>query len=356
MPKSKPVLKADENKKTHATARDVARHAGVSTSTVSRVLSKQNSDLISEATRRRVIAAAEELGYTPDPIARALRGRKSNLLGLIVREIDDPFFARFTAELSRQAREMDYHIVLGYAQSDVQEALQMTSLLDTRHTDGVFILGDLKDDEVALGKMALGQTPIIALCRGRSPASLFTINSDNAEGTYELLNHLCDLGHRRIAFLDGGWLGDMRERRDAYLAYLTDRRLEQRPEWSETDANSLEGAFRAMSRLLGLAHRPTAVVAADDMMAFGAIKAITEAGLRVPQDISVVGFDDIELAAYYNPALTTVRQPIEEMARQALNLMIDLIQRPDALRSEVMIRIRPQLIIRQSSGPVARDE
>ena len=165
--------------KSGVTARDVAELVGVSPSTISRVLNNNASTLISETTRQRVLAAAEQLGYTPDPIARALRGKKSNLLGLIVREIADPFFARFISELSVQARARSYHLVLGHAQSDPEEALTMTDVLDTRHTDGVIVLGDLKNDEATLQEMLVGKHAVVAVCRGphlpRFIPSLLTI-------------------------------------------------------------------------------------------------------------------------------------------------------------------------------------
>ncbi len=341
-----------EHPKGRVTSRDVAERVGVSPSTVSRVLNNNGSDLISAETRQRVLQAAAELGYTPDPIARALRGKKSNLLGLIVREIADPFFAQFISELSIQAREMNYHLVLGHAQSDPNEALTMTDVLDTRHTDGVIVLGDLKDDEAALHEMLVGKHAVVGVCRGPSPASLVTVNTDNYAGVYGLLDHLYSLGHRRFGFVDGGWLGDIRERREAFLGYIADRNLNLRSEWIQAETNNAEGGYRAMQTLIGLADRPTAIVAADDLMAIGVLKAVTDAGLCVPADFSVVGFDDIELAQFFCPALTTMRQPIDEIIRHVLSLMFDLIGEPQLHRAETLIQIPPVLVVRQSTGPV----
>lgn len=334
------------------TARDVAERVGVSPSTVSRVLNNQGSHLISEETRQRVIRTAAQLGYTPDPIARALRGKKSHLLGLIVREIADPFFARFISELSVQARELNYHLVLGHAQSDPAEALTMTDVLDTRHTDGVIVLGDLKDDEAALHEMLEGKHAVVAACRGPSPASLYTVNTDNHAGIAGLLDHLVDLGHRRFGFIDGGWLGDLRERREAFLHYLDARRLPLLPGWIQAESNNAEGGYRAMQTLIGMLERPTAVCAADDLMAVGALKAVADAGLRVPGDFSIVGFDDIDLARFFCPSLTTMRQPIDEMSRHVLSLILELIGDPQLQREQTLIQIPPVLVVRQSTGPV----
>ena len=351
MTSNTPKRRQSEQPKGRVTARDVAEHVGVSPSTISRVLNNTASDLISEETRQRVLEAAAQLGYTPDPFARALRGKKTHLLGLIVREIADPFFARFISELSGQARAMNYHLVLGHAQSDPEEALTMTSVLDMRHTDGVIVLGDLKNDEAALQEMLQGKHAVVALCRGPSPASLYTVNIDNRAGTYGLLDHLYDLGHRRFGFIDGGWLGDLRERREAFLRYVDERQLLARPEWIQARPNNAEGGYHAMQALIDLDEPPTAVVAADDIMAVGALKAVADAELRVPDDLSIVGFDDIDLARFFCPALTTMRQPIDRMSEHALDLMLELINQPQLQREETLIRIPPELIVRQSTGP-----
>ena len=343
-----------KRRKGRVTARDVADLVGVSPSTVSRVLNNSKNNLISEKTRQRVIEVANQLGYTPDPIARALRGAQSNLLGLIVREIADPFFAAFISEISIQARALNYHLVLGHAQSDPEEALTMTDVLDTRHTDGVIILGDLQDDEAALQEMLKGKHAVVAVSRGPSPASLYTVNADNYAGTFELLDHLYALGHRRFGFVDGGWLGDIRERREAFIKYMETRNLHIAPGWIQTQPNTAEGGYRAACAFIDLAERPTAIFAADDIMAIGLLKALTDAGLRVPDDFSVVGFDDIELAKYFCPALTTMRQPIDEMSRQVLSLVLELINEPDLQREQTMIQIPPVLMVRESTGPAPR--
>jgi DNA-binding LacI/PurR family transcriptional regulator len=340
-------------RRVRVSAHDVARLAGVSQSTVSRVLNKAQADLISAETRARVTEAAHRLGYSPNPIARALRGKQSHLLGLIVRDISDPFFTRMTAELTTQARLQNYHIVLGHARSSPQEALEFTDILDARHTDGVFLLGDLQGDEAALQEMLRFTHALVALCRGPSPASLYTVNSDNFAGTYALLDHLTGLGHRRIGFIDGGWLGDMRERGEAYRAYIEQHNLPQREGWIQSEKNDSQGGYLAMSRILALVERPTAVFASDDVMAIGAIKAANTAGCKIPEQLSIVGFDDIEFSSYFCPALTTVRQPVVKMVATALDLMMQLISDPEHVPEQKVIRLAPHLVVRQSSGPAA---
>ncbi len=338
------------------TARDVALLAGVSQSTVSRVLNDSETRLISDSTSQRVRAAALQLGYSPHPLARALRGKRTHLIGLIVREIEDPFFARFISQLSSQARELGYQIVLGHAHSDPKQALQMTAVLETRHCDGVILLGDLRDDVPATNKILKENRVVVALCRGQTAASVPTINSDNRTGMALLLEHLYNLGHRRMAFVSGGWLGDIRDRQQAFMAFLQLRGLPIVPEYSQTDDNALEGGYQAMRRLLARPVRPTAVRAADDVMAIGVLKAITDAGLRIPQDISVTGFDGIEMSQFTTPALTTVRQPVETMSKQALQLLMRLINNETIPDYDAVTLVQPELVVRQSSGAVPQPE
>jgi DNA-binding LacI/PurR family transcriptional regulator len=341
---------AEPNKGSRATAKDVARLAGVSQSTVSRILSGDSSPFFSEKTRRKVLKVAAELNYSPNPLARALRGKQTQLIGLIMRGINDPFLASLVSEISMQARSLGYQVVLGHAQSDPNEVLQISNVLDTRHTDGVIILGDFKEDQAAIREILEGRRAVVAICRGDARAEAVTINSDNQAGMHALLDHLTSLGHRRLAFIDGGWAGDFKERGKVYAQYLDEHHLEIRPEWTVVDSDDPIGGYQAMQRLLSLAERPTAVLASDDIIALGALKAAHDAGLRVPKDISITGFDGIDLTRYVSPGLTTVRQPIEEMSRRALTLLLEIIA-GKTLESEQLIRIQPELVVRQSTGP-----
>jgi LacI family transcriptional regulator len=344
------------SKRGRATAKDVAQLAEVSTSTVSRVLSGKGTDMIGAETTERVKAAAKTLGYSPDPIARALRGERTYLLGLIVREIADPFFSSFVSTLNLQARDMGYQLLLSHAHSDPEQALQVTSVLDARHCDGVLVLGDLRDDELAFQTMLERHRAIVGLCRGHAPGSLYTVNSDNEFGARLLFDHLLALGHRRIAYLDGGWLGDMRERRDAFIALARESGLMLSDDYIRVVSSDMAGGYEGARTLIGWRERPTAIMASDDAMAIGALRAVLAAGLHVPSDISVVGFDDIDAASYVTPTLTTVRQSVDEMSRQALSLLIDLIETENRPDSGTMIRVMPELRIRESTGPVRHNK
>jgi DNA-binding LacI/PurR family transcriptional regulator len=333
-------------------AQQVAQAVGVSQSTVSRVLSGKQGALISEATRERVLQVARELGYIPNPFAQALRGSKSNLLGLIVREISDPFFSKLIAELSIQARSRGYHIVLGHAGSDPMQAIELNSYLNMRHSDGIFLVGDLRDDESELFDLIGKNRAVVALCRGASPASLHTINVDNHLGIGMLMDHLKSLGHMKFGFINGGWLGDIRERMEAYIQYLEVHHLPNNPDWIQTDVNTSEGGYQAAGKLLRLGDIPTAVLASDDEMAIGAIRRFEEEGLRIPKDISLTGFDNIAVGSYLSPSLTTIEQPVDTMCSEALMMMIRIIDDSELINGPHLVRVNPKLVVRESVGPV----
>lgn len=335
------------------TSVDVAVLAGVSQSTVSRVLgSPDGSNFVSEKTVQRVREAARQLGYSPNPIARALRGERTHLLGLVVREIADPFFVTVIEKLNERARAAGYDMMLGHARSDAIEGLNMVRALDSRQCDGVLLLGDLKDDPAILRALLEERQPVVALCRGRRFEALPTVNCDNDLGIELLIHHLRSLGHSRIAFLDGGWIGDVRERLNSFLRQKESLTDTQDYMWLRVESDNWQGGYEAMRHLLSMVPRPTAVMASDDAMAIGILRAAHEAGVRVPEDISVTGFDDIGMAAFITPSLTTIRQPIEAMAEAALRKMLDQLEGKEVEAEQHFLQLAPQLVVRESTGPV----
>jgi len=335
------------------TGKDIAVFAGVSQSTVSRVLSSNgDSSLISEKTANRIKEIAREVGYSPNPIARALRGEKTNLIGLIVREIADPFFAGIIEEISLGLRQEGYYVILGHVHSDPVEGTQITRILDSRQCDGMIFLGDLRDDMKYIKKVIDEGHPAVTMCRGDQAEQIPSINCNNKNGTRMVFDHLLELGHKSFVFIDGGSIGDIRERRITCIELK-----EHYPELSisviRAERNNFKGGFKATQILLGRPNIPTAIMVADDGMAVGVLSAIKNAGLDVPGQISVTGFDDIELSQYTIPTLTTVRQPIEQMAKKAIQMLIKFINKEHLSESETRISLDPKLIIRNSTGPVS---
>lgn len=332
------------------TMQDIASAAGVSQSTVSRVLNDSPTSVpIAAETRERVREVAERLGYRPNPLARGLRGARTMLLGVIVREIMDPFFSMAIEAISAEALARGYNVVLGIAHSKADEAIALRAVLETRHCDAIILLGDMRDEPKFLEDLRATQTPVVALWHGTELEGVPTVNIDNKAGITAALDHLTGLGHRRVAFIGGRPLGDIRERRTAYLEYLAEKGLESPEEYVQNVANDPSGGHQALHVLMDLEIPPTAVVCSTDHLATGVLHAAAGLGLDVPADLSVVGFDDIPMASYTIPPLTTVRMPVAEMGAAAARLaMDDPDEAADSVSEDYMAT--PSLVIRESTG------
>jgi LacI family transcriptional regulator len=344
-----------ENRKVNRipTSLDVAKAAGVSQSTVSRVLNRKALKFISPTTRRRVLKIAGELGYSPNPLAQALRKGKTNLIGIVLRDIDDPLFALLVSHLSIKLREHGYHLILINAHGDPQEALEMRTIIDARHTDGLIIMGDLLEGQEALQQVVSSNAAVVSLFRKRYPGIGSVVTVDSYRGIELGLRHITDLGHRRIGFLGYHWLDDTALRRDAFITLMKDAGKPIEPGWIQIGDGGMEGGYATMKAMLASENRPTAVIACDDMMAIGAVRAASDAGLSVPQDVSVVGFDDIPMSRYLTPALTTVRMPVEAISTKVCGLLMQFIGAAEAPPTRIY-RVKPELIIRGSTGPRTR--
>lgn len=331
------------------TMQDIARVVGVSQSTVSRVLNDTPTSVpIAAETRERVQEVAQRLGYRPNPLARGLRGARTMLLGVIVREIMDPFFAMAIEALSAEALARGYNVVLGSAHSKADEAIALRAVLETRHCDAILLLGDMRDEPRFLEDLRASHTPVIALWHGTVLEGVPTVNTDNRAGMVAALEHLTDLGHTRIAFIGGRPLGDIRERRTAYVEHLEARGIAIPDDYVNNVSNEPAGGDAALRTLMSLETPPTAVVCSTDHLATGVLHAAADLGVNVPGDLSVVGFDDIQIATYTVPPLTTVHMPVAEMTSIAARLAMD-----GSIDDEAEIRnyvVTPSLVVRKSTG------
>jgi DNA-binding LacI/PurR family transcriptional regulator len=337
---------------------DIADAAGVSQSTVSRVLTgAPNAIPINPSTRERILEVARSMHYRPNPLARGLRGAKTMLLGVIVREITDPFWAGCVDAISTEANLRGYNVVLGHAHSKTDEAIALRAILETRHCDAILLLGDTSDQPRLLEELRDSNVPVVAMWQGMSSIpGISVIDVDNKSGADALMSHLLELGHRKIAFIGGAFvegrlIGDIGERRAAFLERAAAEGLEL-PEGFVSDAqNTYAGGSGAFRKLMSLPDRPAAVMASTDVLAIGALHAAGELGLAVPGDVSIVGFDDLPISEYTTPALTTVCMPIAEMAQAGVKAAVD----DDSDRESVPLQIlKPRIMIRASSGPVSR--
>jgi DNA-binding LacI/PurR family transcriptional regulator len=331
------------------TMRDIADATGVSQSTVSRVLSGTPTAVpIADATRTRVMETARRLGYRPNPLARGLRGAATMLLGVIVRDITDPFFAGAIEAASLEANRRGYNVVLGHAHRSADEAEALWAILEARHCDALLFLGDLRDRPDLIEDLQKTSIPVVALWHGSRESGIPTVSVDNRSGIAAVIDHLVGLGHLRIAFAGPQRLGDITEREDAYLASTHGHGLVIPDEYRQETANDYDGGAAAFDRLMDLEAPPTAIVAPTDVIAMGMLHAAYRRGLRVPQDVSISGFDDIPVAAVSVPALTTVRMPTEAMVLAAVDLAIG----PPEEIIDFHPILEPELVIRASTGPV----
>jgi len=344
--------------KRNPTMQDIADAAGVSQSTVSRILTGSHVAIpINPATRERVLETARRMRYRPNPLARGLRGARTMLLGVIVREITDPFFAGAVDAISEEASKRGYNVVLGTAHSNTTEAIALRAVLETRHCDAIILVGDTSDQPLLLRDLHETNATVVGAWQGSSSLDgVTTVNVDNGAGIYAVVDHLVELGHTRIAFIGGRFaagspLGDIHQRRLALQDRLRYHGLDLRDEYNVEAPNNLGGGADTFVSLMGLADPPTAVVASTDVLALGALHGACRLDMVVPADVSITGFDDLPEAEYSNPPLTTVSQPIAEMAAVAVRAAIDYVDHESTPTTETLC---PKLVVRDSTGPVPR--
>ena len=302
-----------------STIRDVAEEAGVSVATVSRVLN--GSDNVRESTRAQVLEAAHALEYHPSETARNLRAQKTHTVGVLLPNMHGEFFAQVTQGLDRRARENGHHLLVSNSHTDESEAESVIRSLLGR-VDGLIILWPRLTVHF-LESLIPERLPVVLLntTSGQSRFESFSFN--NRDGAYTAVQHLAEHGHERVAVLTGGPENfDAQERLAGYRAAVDDFGL------AADSALELQGDFTRetgrdmIETLLNLHPRPTALFASNDSMAFGALRGLHEAGIAVPDDMALVGFDDIPTAAYVTPPLTTVHAPTQELGEQAMDHLL----------------------------------
>jgi LacI family transcriptional regulator len=342
------------------TIEDVAGRAGVSKSTVSRVLAGSLTSIpISDATRARVMQVARELGYRPHPGARSLSSKHTHLLGVIVREISDPFFAELIEAVSSAAKDAGYDLVLGNAKRDPERALALRdTMLDLRYCDGILLCGDLAespDDHRFLSGLGAEEC-VVSVARGNSQlvSQVAGVAVDNRTGTLLALNYLLGLGHRQIACLATTRVGDFWERLQTYREFIQLHFGDDVAADVRHAENSLAGGHRAAIELLTQPTPPTALFALDDVMAIGALCAVADLRINVPKYVSIIGFDDNLMASFVRPALTTIRQPVREIGERAVSLLVNMIEGQAHPGDSKWLRLNPELVVRDSCGPARR--
>ena len=344
---------------TMVTIREVAKECGLSPTTVSMVLNQAPlAQFIPEATKQRVIEIAQGMGYQPNPFAQALRSRHSHTVGVMVPDIADPYCAQILGGIEKSFSRSDYLPFLVDIQNDSSRFKKYLSVLLGRRVEGLIILANsLSFESELLSALEAQKIPSVIL--GREPGSdaLNWVATDNEVGAQQAMEHLYRLGHRKIAFVRGPeMIIDSHHQWDGIRAFAGTANLDLDPRLVVTLSDpfsSYDGGFERTQQLLARNIPFTALLAFDDMTAFGCIRALISAGLRVPQDCSVIGFDDIPAAAFYNPSLTSVREHLEKLASMGAEILMDAIHasHKNEVVSAVHRKIKPELIVRESTSP-----
>ncbi len=334
-----------------ATIRDVAERAGVSTATVSRVLAGIGNP--KPETADAVMAAVEALDYRPSAVARSLRMRRTNTFGLIVTDIQNPFFPELVQAADDAARSIGFSILLGSAAYDEHRALHYLDLMVDRRVDGLIIATSQVSDE-SWRWLAKSPVPVVVVNAEPANVPVTVITSDNARGMQTAAEHLIGLGHRKLAYVRGpeGFTADQ-PRVEGFRAACRDAGIPAADVVELRGDALFEGGERAMAQLLAEGTDVTAVACHNDITAIGALRALRAARFRVPQQISVVGCDDIAAASWVVPSLTTVAQQKAAMGRMAVERLLAMLDDVDATLAPETIRVPMVLQVRESTGPAA---
>ena len=327
--------------------KDIARMARVSHPTVSRAL--QNSPLVNAQTKARIRKIADEAGYRASAVARGLVTRKTRTIGLVVTTVADPFAGEVVCGIEQTANDHGYSVFLADSNADPEREKKVVQAFAERRVDGILVTSS-RVGALYLTLLKEMMVPIVLLNDQYPGEFVHSVMIRNREGMSAAADHLISLGHRRIAYLGdrNGYQSDA-ERQAGYRAALQKAKIPLAAELIAHGDGLPEEAMIAMEHLLGLERPPTAVCCYNDMSALGAMRAIRMRGLRIPEDISVAGFDDLFFAAYMDPPLTTVRQPMRRMGQLAMESLLKL------MAGEVpvpQIRVEAELVVRRSTARV----
>jgi len=327
------------------TIREVAEKAGVSVTTVSHVVNKTR--FVSEEVRERVVAAMKDLNYRPNALARSLRRGETHTLGLILPDSSNPFFAEVGHAIEAAAFERGYSVILCNTENNLEKERLYTEVLEKNQVDGMIFVAAGVNREAILQIVRNG-LPLIVVDRDMGALELDTVATDHHFGGMAATQHLLESGHRTIACITGP--SDVTPSAERVTGYR-DALLQAGIPVDETlimrgDFHAASGYAAAMD-ILQREARPSAIFVCNDMMAIGAIRAANQLGLRIPEDVSIVGFDDIELALYITPPLTTVAQPKQEIGQLTVELVLERIRRP-AIEARRKV-LSPRLVIRDST-------
>lgn len=344
-------VRTDATKHSTVTLRDVALEAGVHPGTVSRALNEETRALVNDQTAARILRAAEQLGYRPNPLARGLRTKRSYTIGVLVPDLTNPLFPPIVRGIEERLDERGYTpLIANTDNSPARERTAVAAML-ARHVDGLIAATAHRGNEL-LDEVPDPEMPVVLVNRSTDDRSLPAVTVDDRLGIHLAVEHLVSLGHRRIAHIAGAQrLSTGRRRYESYLSALNEYGLERDDaivRFSKTFSEA-EGA-RLCRSLFDSGEEFSAVVAGNDLIALGCYDALEERGLSCPRDLSIVGFNDMPFAAHFNPPLTTVRIPHYELGTRAAMIMLERLQNPDG--PVEFVQLNPELVVRDSTRAI----
>lgn len=326
--------------------KDVARAAQVSHPTVSRAL--RNSPLVKSETAERIRQIAHDMGYRANAVARGLVTKRTRTIGVVVTTIADPFIGEVVSGIEEMANDHGYSVFLANCNADPEREIRVVHSFQERRVDGILVTSS-RVGALYLSLLRQFKVPIVLINNQHPGEFVHSVMIDNVTASRQAMQHLLELGHRRIAYLGDqyGFQSDT-ERFAGYRQALEQADSPFIPELVVHGDGKPEGGQVAIEKLLALPTLPTAVFCYNDMSAIGALNGIRARGLKVPGDISLIGFDDLFIASYVDPPLTTVRQPKQLMGRKAMEILLNLFS---DTHQETNIKVQGELVVRGSTGP-----
>jgi len=328
----------------NTTIKDVAKLAGVHPSTVSRVIN--NDSRISEKTKNKVIYVINKLGYTPNAIARGLKTKRTNTIGMLIPDITNPFFADLARGVEDAASENGFNVILCNSDEKLEKERTYLEILKEKRVDGL-ILGSVHIKDKSIFRLEKIKYPYILVSRDIEGLDKNCIIVNDIAGGTMATEHLIKLGHRRIAHITGPLkVKSAINRLEGYGIALKKNHIEYKEELVEEGDFRIAGGYKAMKKLLKLSELPTAIFAANDLLAVGAMQAIQKRKYHIPKDFCIIGFDDIKLASFVYPTLSTIRQPMMEMGALAVKMLLRIIEEREFNQRKIVLK--PKLIVRES--------
>ncbi|EOX3389145.1 substrate-binding domain-containing protein [Vibrio cholerae] len=328
-----------------ATMKDIARLAGVSTSTVSHVINK--SRFVSDEIAERVNNAAQQLNYAPSALARSLKMNRTKTIGMLVTTSTNPFFGEVVKGVERSCYHQGYNLILCNTEGDNQRMKASINTLLQKRVDGLLLMCSTLEGERLDVFDRYPDIPIVVMDWGPILFASDKIQDNSLQGGYMAAKHLIECGHKEIGCITGPLIRHQAQMRyEGYKRALAEAGIAINPDWIVESDFECEGGYQAFEKLYQRGKLPSALFVSNDMMAMGVIQAASQRGLRVPDDLSLIGYDDVHIAKFMTPALTTIHQPKYRLGKAAVDTLLYRLENPDTTAQ--IVQLEPTLVVRSS--------